>query len=180
MRHVLFLSLLTVVIALPYSEAAPAPKRTEAKPAVIDVGNEKNIAWVSDGVVSGAWGAVRQNKDVAALPIVRQQKDRDSWLKKKLRFEKVEGSTRVRISLRDGKLEEQAAIINAAVDDFLKREVARRRASVERSLRSHKGRADRLRRSGKADEAAEWENRAKRDEKELRTLPALVEQAKAR
>jgi uncharacterized protein involved in exopolysaccharide biosynthesis len=161
-------------------QAAPAPKPTNAKPAVINAGTEKNIAGVLENVVWGARIAVRENKDVADLPIVRRQKDWESWLKKNLRVERAKDTNLVRVSFQDGNAKEQAAIINVVVDHYLKNDIGSRRASLQKTLERMKGVIEGRRRAGKLtpEQAAKADKDFKKREEYIKTLPALVEPAK--
>jgi uncharacterized protein involved in exopolysaccharide biosynthesis len=182
MRRITFFCLLVIIVALPYSQAAPAPKRTNAKPAVINAGTEKNIRGVLENIVSGARIGVRENEKVANLNIVRRQKDWESWLKKNLRVERVEGGNLVRVSFQDGNSKEQAAIINVVVDYYLKNDVGETRDSLTRSLKRARENVEGMRRAGKitADRAAKAETVFKKREDYIQALPALVETAKPR
>jgi hypothetical protein len=165
-------------------QAAPAPKHKDATPAVIDAGCEKNIAWILERFVSCGRIGVHQNENVAGLDIIRRQKDLESWLKKNLRFERIEGTNRVRVSFRDGNREEQAAIINAVVDYYLTKDVGSRRDSMTVGLKKLRDsfNASRRNRPGKttAKQVAEAEESFKKKEERIRRLPTLVEHAKAR
>ena len=180
MRHFAFLCLLAVIAALPQSQAAPVPKRTNAKPAVIDAGTEKNIAGVLENVVWGARVGVRENDKVANMDIVRRQKDWEAWLKKNLRVERVKGKNLVCVSFQDGNGKEQAAIINVVVDYYLKNDVGSSREHLSKGLKSLKDRVESQRRRGKLspEEAAEAEKAIKKHEEYIQTLPVLVEHAK--
>jgi hypothetical protein len=165
-------------------QAAPAPKHKDATPAVIDAGCEDHIAGVMESVVIWARVGVRENKKVAGLAIVCRQKDWEAWLKKNLRFERIEGTNRVRVSFRDGNREEQAAIINAVVDYYLTKDVGSRRDSMTVGLKKLRDsfNASRRNRPGKttAKQVAEAEESFKKKEERIRRLPTLVEHAKAR
>jgi uncharacterized protein involved in exopolysaccharide biosynthesis len=183
MRCFTFVCLLTIVAALPYSQAAPAPKRTDAKPAVINAGTQKNIVWILENVVSDARIAVRENKEVADLPIVRRQKkDWEAWLNKNLRVERVERTNLVRVRFQDGNREEQVAIINAVVDYYLKNDIGSRRASLTALVKGSRQDLAELVARGKltVEEVAKAEAGIKKREEYIRTLPALVEHAKDR
>lgn len=181
MRYITFVCLLAILAFLPQSQAAPVPKPTKAKPAVINAGTEKNIAGVLENIVWDARLAVRHNKDVADLPIVRQQKDWEVWLKKNLRVERVNDTNLVRVSFQDGKSKEQTAIINVVVDYYLKNDVGSRRESLKRTLQRVKDRVESKRRAGKLtpEQAAKAEEGIKKREERIRTLPALVAHTKA-
>ena len=181
MRPFTFLSPLAIVAALSYSQAAPVPKRTNAKPAVIDAGTERNIAGVLENVVSGARVGVRENKEVAGLAIVRRQEDWEAWLKKNLRVERIKGTNLVHVSFQDGNAKEQAAIINVVVDYYLKNDVSSWRNHLTCELKSIKDRVETRRQAGKLtpEDAAKTEKAIKKREEYIRTLPALVEHSKA-
>lgn len=181
MRGFTFLCLLAVVAVLPYTQAAPVPKSTMVKPAVIDARTENNVAWVLEGVAICSGGGLSEDKKVAELDIVRGQKDREAWLRKNIRVERVKNTNLVRVSFQDGNAKEQAAIVNAVVDYYLNRDVRERRNQEKQSLERSKARLDKWRRNGKLtpEEAAKWEEELKKDEEYIRTFPALVEHAKA-
>ena len=61
MCRISFFCLLATLATLPHFQAAPAPKRTNAKPAIINAGTEKNIAGVSWYLVNFVRVAVREN-----------------------------------------------------------------------------------------------------------------------
>jgi uncharacterized protein involved in exopolysaccharide biosynthesis len=184
MRCFSFVCLVALVAVLPDIQAAPVPKPTDAKPAVINAGTENNVAWVLQRVVDHALIGVHENKKVADLPIVRRQKDLDAWLKKNLRVERIPRTNHVRVRFREGKPEEQSAIINAAVDYYLKKIIGERRDTLTADLQKEKARhADpRIRRKLKVspEQVATAEKRLKEREEYIRNLPALVEHAKAR
>jgi uncharacterized protein involved in exopolysaccharide biosynthesis len=121
------LGLLAVLVALPSSHAAPAPKRTNAKPAVIDAGKDKNVAGVLAGLVHVAPKVIRENKEVSDLVAIRHQYDWGAWVKKNLRVERIKNTNFVRISFQDGNAKEQAVIINAVVGHYLKTDVGSKR-----------------------------------------------------
>jgi hypothetical protein len=127
MRCVIYLGLGLFAVSLTYVQAAPVPKHKDATPAIIDAGTQEQIAAVIENVTWGARVGVREDKKVAGLDIIRRQKDWESWLKKNLRFERIEDTNRVRIGFRDGSPQEQAAIINVVVDYYLKTDVGRER-----------------------------------------------------
>lgn len=182
MRCLTCLFVLLSAVALSRVEAAPVPEHKDAKPAVIDAGTEKNIAGVLEGVVWGARVGVRENEKVAGLALIRGQKDWQGWLKKNLHLERVERTTLIRISFKDGNREEQAAIINVVVDYYLKHDVDDTRASLKRAVELIRSCLLSDRRRGKITEeqfAKGMEDLKKREER-IRRLPALVEPAKAR
>lgn len=184
MRHLLCVSLLTAItIVLPNSKAAPAPKRTDAKPAVIDAGTEKNIAGVLDNLAAGSGAQLRalfHKKKLIKLEIVRQQKDPRAWLGKNLRVERAEGKNLIRVSIPVGTPTEQAMIVNAVVDEYLE-EVGRRRASLREFIQSSRQLIQGAVGVGKMTqkEAAEGEETLKKREEYVRSLPSLRERAKA-
>lgn len=180
MRPITFLGLLAITAALPRSQAAPVPKRTNAKPAVIDAGTEKNIEGAIWYLVNWARVAVRENEKVANLDIVRRQKDWEAWLKKNLCAERVKGKNLIHVSFQDGNAKEQAAIINVVVDYYLKNEVGRTRDSEKKRLETLRSRFAARHRAGRitAEQAAKAEESFKEREESIRTLPALVEHAK--
>jgi hypothetical protein len=182
MRCFTCLFLLLLASTLGRVQAAPVPERKDAKPAVIDAGAEAGIAGVLEGVVWGARVGVRENEKVAGLELIRRQKDWESWLKKNLRLERVKDTNLVRVSFQDGSPEEQATIVNVVVDYYLKHDVASTRDSLTQSLKGTRDRYAALRRAGKVteEELAKVEARLKKREEYIRTLPALVEHAKAR
>ena len=182
MRSFLVLCLVTFIAALPDSQAAPAPKRTDAKPAVINAGTEQSVRWLQERLVSCAHIAIDQDKKVAELAIVRQQKDLVPWLEKNFRIERIPDTKNIRVSFRDGNREEQAAIINLVVDDFLQTQVGSRRDSQTAGNKRATERLDEMLRRGMitAKERAKAEVKSKKDEEYVRKLPVLVEHAKAR
>jgi uncharacterized protein involved in exopolysaccharide biosynthesis len=135
-----------------------------------------------DSVVSGARVGVRENEKVAKLPIVRRQKNWEAWLKENLRVERIQDSNRVRVSFMDGNAEEQAAIINVVVEYYLKNDVGHRQDSEKRILQRLRDKLDPMRHGKKltAEQAAKVEEGIKKREEYLKTLPALIEPAKAR
>ncbi|HZV07191.1 MAG TPA: hypothetical protein VE999_19065 [Gemmataceae bacterium] len=181
MRRFTFLCLLAIISVLSRVQAAPAPKRTNAKPAVINVGTEKNIAGILENVVSGARVGVRENEKVANMDIVRRQKDWESWLKKNLRVERVKDTNLVHVSFQDGNAKEQAAIINVVVDYYIKTDVGRRRETFTKSLQTARAQLEALRTRKRVtpDQISRAEERIKTREEQIRMLPALVEHAKA-
>jgi hypothetical protein len=173
---ILLATLLSIV------QAAPVPERKDAKPAVIDAGTEDNIPGLMESIVWGARVGVRENEKVAGLGIIRQQKDWQGWLKKNLHLERVERTTLIRVSFKDGSREEQAAIINVVVDYYLKHDVDDTRASLKRAVELIRSCLRSDRRMGKITEeqfAKGMEDLKKREER-IRRLPALVEHAKDR
>lgn len=182
MRCFTLLCLLLIVTASAQLLSAPVRESKYAKPAVINAGTEKNIAWVLDSVVSGARVGVRKDKEVAGLALVRRQKDWEAWLKKNLRVERVPGTNLVRVSFRDGSPEEQMAIIDVVVDYYLEHDVGFRRDSETKGLKRSREKIDARRRAGKitAEQATEWEEYFKKREEHIRTLPKLAEYAKLR
>jgi hypothetical protein len=188
MRRINFLCLVVLIAALPYTSAAPAPKRTNAKPAVINAGTEIHVKWVQERLVSCAHIAILQDKKVAELAIVRRHvsdpkdtKELVSWLEKNFRIERERDTNRLRVSFQDGNAKEQAAIINVVVDDFLKSAVGKRIETEKSIIERHKVILEKARRAGKitAEDAAKTEEAIKKREERIKTFPALVEQAKA-
>lgn len=186
MRHFAFLWLLTVVSAPPHSQAAPVPKRTNAKPAVIDAGTELHARSVQERVVSLAHIAILDDKKVAEFAIVRRHlrdpkdtRELIAWLEKNFRIVRVKGKNLIRVSFQDGNAKEQAAIINLVVDHYLKTVIGSRRDHAMRAIKSIKDANDALRRRGKLtpEEAAEAEKAIEKREEDIRALPALVEHA---
>jgi hypothetical protein len=182
MRCLTCLCLLLFAATLARIQAAPVPERKDAKPAVIDAGCEKHVAWVLEDVVSGARVGVRENDKVANLELIRRQKDWELWLKKNLVLERVKGTNLVRVSFRDGNRDEQAAIVNVVVDYYLKNDVASRRDFQKKAITMTEQVLDHLRRNGKLTEKewAEAKEKNKQREEYIRTLPALVEHAQPR
>ena len=182
MRRITFLSLLAVIAALPHIEAAPVPKRTNPKPAVINAGSEDNIASVSDSIRTYAGIALRLNKKVSDLPIVCRHKAGEAWLQKNLRVERIARGSLVRIRFLDGTPAEQAAIINVVVDYVLKEDFGARRETEQDTVKRCRIAIKKLRSRGliTAEEAAKAEEKLKKREEYIRKLPALVEHAKAR
>jgi hypothetical protein len=163
--------------------AAPVPTPQVAKPAVLKAGTETNIQWIVTRVVSRAHIAVLQDDKTKDLPIVKRHKDDLApWLEKNFRIERPKEKNVVKVTFREGKPDEQEAIINAVVTDFLKSQVGKMRAMLEKSqedgrrLRSD----DRLRPTMTPEEIAQGEEAAKQREEQIRALPALIEKAKAR
>ncbi len=195
MRHLSRLYLLLIVVPPICVQGAPAPKRQDAKPAIIDAGNEGNIVGVLANLSAGRSAQHRapiHEEKVAKLAIVCQEKDALGWLGKNLRVERIEGTNLVRISLRVGSPGEQATIVNAVVDQYLE-EVGRTRDSLTRSLEMVRiRREDILARWAKLtakgrpptpEQLADMEKgkaKLKKDEEYIRVLPALVEHAKVR
>lgn len=181
MRRVIFLCLSVLIAALPNMQGAPAPKRTNAKPAVINAGAEKHITWVLDILEIHAPTAVRQNEKVANMDIVRRQKDLEVWLKKNLRVASVKGKNLVHVSFQDGNPKEQATIINVVVDFYLNNDLRERRNFEKQMLKLDRAILDARRRAGRlAPQAeAEAEKNFKKREEYIRALPTLVEHAKA-
>lgn len=187
MRSFAILCLIAIVAALPQSQAAPVPKRTSARPAVIKAGNQQHIQWVQERLVSYAHIAILQDKKVADLAIVRRHlqdpkdtKELIAWLEKNFRIERVKGKNLVRVSFQEGNAKEQGAIINAVVDYFLKNNVGSTRDHLTKVLRTMKASVEAERRAGNltAEEAAKAEESFKKREEYIETLPALVEAAK--
>lgn len=187
MRRFTLLCLLAVFAVLPCMQAAPAPKRTNAKPAVIKAGTETNIQWVRERVITCAHIAIHADKNVSELAIVRSRvsdpndaKELVSWLEKNFRIERVKGKNLVCVSFQDGNAKEQAAIINLVVDDFLKKQVGSRRDTLTRSLeRSRQRLADPIFRGrNTVQKLTEMEEGLKKSEEQIQALPALVEHAK--
>lgn len=179
MRHFTFFCLLSIVSALSQSQAAPVPKCTIAKPAVIDAGTEKNIDGVGWYLVNFARVAVRENEKIAGLPIIRRQKDWEAWLKKNLRVERVKDTNLVRVSFQDGNAKQQAAIINVVVDYYLKNDIDSSHGHAEKAIKSVKDGVSHLRKTGRLtpEYAAKAEKAINKHEEYIRTLPALVEHA---
>jgi uncharacterized protein involved in exopolysaccharide biosynthesis len=178
MRYFSFVCLFAFVAMLPDSQAAPAPKRIAA---IIDAGSDKNIEGVLEDVVDHARVGVREHPEVSKLPIVRQhKKNLGAWLKKNLRLERIPRTNRVYVRFREGNQEEQAAIINAIVDSYLKEIVGKRRASFIHELNTYKRASDAMRRRGKTIDLVQEAKDIKKREERVRTLPALVEHAKSR
>jgi hypothetical protein len=189
MRRFISVGLLLSVFVPVYLQAAPVPEGKKAKPAVINAGTERNVQWVQERLVSCAHIAILRDKKVAELAIVRRHisdpkdtKELVSWLEKNFRFQRVPDTKLLRISFRDGTPEEQAAIINLVVEDFLKRQVGDRRDSMTRSIQSlRKDLADpRIRDPLKEPGLDKVQESLNKQEEYIRTLPALVEKAKAR
>jgi hypothetical protein len=191
MCRFIFLGLLLSATTPNYLWAAPVPERKGAKPAVINAGTQQNLEWVQQRLVSYAHIAILQEKKVAELAIVRRHisdpkdtKELVSWLEKNFRFARVPDTKLLRVSFRDGTPEEQAAIINLVVEDFLKRQVGDRRDSMTQRIKSiRKWLADpdpRARRELTQEKLAEAEKLLDKHEEYIRTLPALVERAKVR
>jgi hypothetical protein len=177
------ISLFLLAAALSRVQATPAREAKPAKPAIIDAGREQNIAGVLDVIVMDARVAVRENKDVAELPIIRRQKDWEAWLKKNLCVERIPETNHVRVSFRDGNADEQAAIINVVVNYYLDTDVARRREFHLKAIKSSKAALEDKVRIGliTAEQKAKAEEKLKKyEEDNLRTLPALIESAWAR
>lgn len=162
-------------------QAAPLPRPKYADPAVINAGCEKNIASVLVEVTREQL-CVFASAKVVGLDVVRRQKDREAWLRKNLRVERVEGTNRVQVGFRNGSLGEQAAIINAAVDYSLtKGYLGRRRERLMRDAKGIKEVLDRLHHlEGATDRVAHIEADLKKVEEIIEKLPRLVEHAKAR
>lgn len=157
--------------------SAPVPKRKTAKPAIIDAGKEASVDDIECRIPILARYAIRDDKKVSKMAIIRKhithfkplQKEEwdafDKWLKKNLRIERVKDKNLVHISFRDGNAEEQAAIINASVDFYLKEEIdSRRKSIVELFKKTGDGGQESL----------------KKQKELLQKLPKLVEHAKAR
>lgn len=187
MRPIIFLCLLAITAGLPRSQAAPAPKRTNATPAVINAGTEQHARSVQQRVVSLAHIAILEDKKVAEFVIVRRHlhdpkdtRELISWLEKNFRIERVKGKKLIRVSFQDGNAKEQAAIINLVVDHYLKTVIGSRRDHATRALKRAKDRIDALRQRGKLtpEEATKAEEEFKKREEDIRSLPALVEHAK--
>lgn len=188
MRRFTFLCLLAISATLPYMEAAPAPKRTNARPAVIKAGTETYIQWVRERVISCAHIAILRDPKVAELAIVRshvsdpkETRELIAWLERNFRVERVKGKNHVQIGFQDGDAKEQAAIINVVVDDFLKNQVGSRRETEKKWLERSRAllAAPITRRQHTAEELAKAEeDLLKKSEEYLQTLPALVEHAK--
>lgn len=187
MRRFTFFCLLAVFPVLPYMQAAPAPKRTNARPAVIKAGSETYIQWIRERVISCAHIAILRDQKVADLDIVRSHcsdpkdtKELVAWLEKNFRVEKVRGKNFVQIGFQDGSAKEQVAIINVVVDDFLKNQVGSRRDSEKKSLKASRAflTSPVMKRSFTAQELAKAEEALKEREENLQKLPALVEYAK--
>lgn len=170
-------------------QAAPAPKRTNAKPAVINAGTDQHVKWVLQRLVSCAHIAILRDKKVAELAIVRRHlhdpkdtKELISWLEKNFRVECMPKTKLIHVSFRDGTPGEQAAIINLVINDFLKNQVGSQRDSLQRALERMKSAIEGRRRAGKytLEQATKAEEDFKKREEYIKTLPALVEPAKAR
>ena len=186
MRSFAILCLIAIVTALPQGQAAPVPKRTNAKPAVINAGTEQHSRSVQERVVSLAHIAILEDKKVAELAIVRRHlhdlkdtRELISWLEKNFRIERVKGKNLIRVSFLDGNAKEQASIINVVVDHYLKTVIGSRRDHAMRAIKSIKDANDALRRRGRLtqEEAAEAEKAIEKREEDIRALPALVEHA---
>lgn len=171
--------LFALIAALPPMQAAPAPKRTNARAAVINAGTEKNIEAVSWYLVNFARIAVRENENVAKMDIIRRQKDWESWLKKNLRFERVKDTNLVRVSFQDGNAKEQTAIINVVVDYYIKNDVVPRRDLLKKTVEDYRRRLvdPKIRRRYTAQRLAKAEEDLKEREENIQKLPALVEHA---
>lgn len=182
MRCFTCLCLLLFAAPLAHIQAAPVPERKDAKPAVIDAGKEDNIPGLREGIIWGARVGVRENEKVAGLALIRRQKDWESWLKKNLQLERVEETTHIRVSFKDGNREEQAAIINVVVDYYLKHDVDDTRTSLKRAVELIRSSLLTGRRKGRITEEqfAEGMKDLKKREERIRRLPALVEHAKDR
>ncbi len=188
MCRFIFLFPLAIIAVLPHLQAAPAPKRTNAKPAVIKAGTETNIKCVQERVITCAHIAILRDSKVADLAIVRSHvsdpkdtRELIAWLEKNFRVERVKGKNLVLVSFQDGNAKEQAAIINVVVDDFLKNYVGSDRAALKKGLEiSRRLLADpNSRRHLTAQELAKAKETLKEREEDLQKLPALVEHAKA-
>lgn len=188
MHRLTFVCLLAILAALPHVNAAPAPKRTNATPAVINAVTEQNRQGVQQRLVSRAHIAILQDKKAAELAIVRSHvrdpkdtKELIAWLEKNFRVERVKDTNRLRVSFEDGNAKEQAAIINVVVDDYLKTHVAPMRELFKKSAETLRQRlADpNARRRYTAEKLAKMEEGIKMNEERIQTLPALVEHAKA-
>ncbi|MHB1423769.1 MAG: hypothetical protein ACYC3I_11355 [Gemmataceae bacterium] len=181
MHRFTFLCMAAIIAVLPYSQAAPRPKRTNAKPAVIDARTEKNIAGVLWNIVWDARVAVREDEKVSKMDIVRKQKDWEAWLKKNLRVERVKETNLVHVSFQDGNAKEQAAIINIVVDYFLKNDIDPKRNFEETALRTALNgiaaefRMGHITAEEKAKREEGWREGC---EKTIRELPKLIEHAK--
>lgn len=173
--------LLAILVALTSSHAAPAPKRTNAKSAVIDAGNDKNVAGVLASLVHGAPLVIRENKEVSDLVAIRHQYDWGAWVKKNIRVERVKGTSLVRVSFLDGTAKEQAVIINAVVEHYLKTDVGGKRNSLTLLLELLKDELAAKRQGGvlTPEEEAKAVQKIKKCEERIQALPSLVERAKA-
>lgn len=180
--------LFALIAALPHMQAAPAPKRTNAKPAVINAKTEQHVQWVQQRVISCAHIAILKDQKVADLAIVRghvsdpkDTRELIAWLEKNFRVERVKGKNLIRVSFQEGNAKEQAAIINVVVDDFLKNQVVPRRDGLKKTLEEYRRNlADPIiRRKYTAQRLAKAEEDLKKREEHIQTLPALVEHAKA-
>ena len=111
----------------------------------------------------------------------KDAKELISWLEKNFQIERRPDTKLIYVRFRDGKPEEQAAIINIVVDDFLKNHVDNRRDSLTRLMNMDRAALDARRRNGKvtAEQAAKVRESFKKREEYIKTLPALVEHAKA-
>ncbi|SRR5579883_1577294 len=186
MHRFLFVCLLAILAALPHLLAAPVPKRTNAKPAVINAVTEQHVQWVQLRLTSFAHIAVLRDQKVVELAIVRRYlrdpkdtKELIAWLEKNFHIEKVKDKNLLRISFLDGNAKEQAAIINVVVDYFLKNDVEPRK-DLKRVEMTRRRLADPdYRRKRTAEQLGKMEEGIKQREEYIRTLPALVEHAKA-
>lgn len=188
MHRFTFVCLIAILAALPHMQAAPAPKRTNATPAVIKAGTETNIQWIQERVISCAHIAIHKDKIICELAIVRSRvhdpnnaKELVSWLEKNFRVERVKDKNLVSVSFQDGNAKEQAAIINLVVDDFLKKQVEPRRDLLTKTVENSRRllTEPKIRRRYTAEKLAKAEEALKKREEEIQKLPALVEHAKA-
>lgn len=186
MRHFTCLCAFLVVLAPAGVLSAPAPKRKPT--AVIDARTELHVKWVQERLVSCAHIAIVRDKKIAELPIVRRHmhdpkdaKELVTWLEKNFRIECIRNTKIIHVSFRDGTPEEQAAIINLVVNDFLQKQVGSRRDFQEGAIKDTKNLMDNNRRAGKVtkEQATEADKSIKKREEYIRTLPALIEPAKA-
>ncbi len=181
MRRFSFFCLLAIISLLSHIQAAPVPKPTNAKPAIINAGIDKNIEGIREYLVNWARVAVRENEKVANMDIVRRKNDWESWLKKNMRVERVKGTNIVHVSFADGNAKEQAAIINVVVDYYVKNEVGSWRDTLTKSLQRARGRLEALRSRKRVtpEQISRAEEEIKQREEQIQMLPALVEHAKA-
>ena len=87
--------------------------------------------------------AILRDKKVSELAIVRRHmkdpkdaKELIAWLEKNFRIECMPNTKLIRVNFRDGTPEEQAAIINLVVNDFLKNQVGSTRDSLTQTIKS--------------------------------------------
>jgi hypothetical protein len=184
-------AVLGVLPALTTTRAAPAPKRTKTPEiyALVYVGlgkndpdNAKRIAVaIQELSNSAARGAVRDPK-VNTLPIVQDKEkelgwiERDKWAESKTRAANLEGTAVVRVWFTDGSPQEQVAIANAIVREYVKDKQEFSRGALERLESYKKGfKAQQEAAGAKVTEKDEREFR--RQEEALKRLPHVIEWA---